>query len=70
MRKMNKDFGTTFVIITHDTEFIQPNDKVIMLKDGKIQENKIEIIIIYNLFRKCVIKLLIKKLIKVKNIFA
>ena len=40
MRKVNKDFGTTFVLITHDMQYIRSTDKVIMMKDGKIEKMK------------------------------
>ena len=36
MRKLNKEKRTTFVIVTHDTEYITKTDHVFMLKDGKI----------------------------------
>jgi len=40
MRKVNKDTNTTFVIVTHDTQYIKKTDKVIVFKDGKIHEKR------------------------------
>jgi putative ABC transport system ATP-binding protein len=42
MRRMNKQRGTTFVIVTHDTEYISKGDKVYMIKDGLIASNYTE----------------------------
>ena len=39
MRKMNQEEGTTFIVVTHDTEYIRPKDKVFHLKDGVITES-------------------------------
>lgn len=36
MRKINSEKGTTFVIVTHDLEYIQDGDKVFKIKDGKL----------------------------------
>ncbi|MCD6414957.1 MAG: ABC transporter ATP-binding protein [Candidatus Diapherotrites archaeon] len=36
MRTINKEKGTTFVIVTHDTEYITEKDKVFRIRDGKI----------------------------------
>ncbi|MCD6523249.1 MAG: ABC transporter ATP-binding protein [Candidatus Diapherotrites archaeon] len=38
MRKMNKEEGKTFIIVTHDTEYIKHNDTVYHIKDGVIKE--------------------------------
>ncbi|MBN3036995.1 MAG: ABC transporter ATP-binding protein [Candidatus Diapherotrites archaeon] len=38
MRRINKEKGTTFVIVTHDVEYIQPGDTVYHIKDGIITE--------------------------------
>jgi putative ABC transport system ATP-binding protein len=35
MRKMNKEQGKTFVIVTHDTEFIKKKDHIYRIKDGQ-----------------------------------
>lgn len=39
MKKMNKEYGTTFIFSTHDTAIVDIADHVIQLKDGKIIEN-------------------------------
>jgi len=36
MRKFNKKFGITFVIVTHDENIAQMTDRIIEIKDGKI----------------------------------
>jgi len=36
LRKMNKQFKKTFVIVTHDTEYIKKGDKIFKIHDGKI----------------------------------
>jgi putative ABC transport system ATP-binding protein len=36
LRIMNKKFNKTFVIVTHDTEYIKKGDKVFKIHDGKI----------------------------------
>ncbi len=36
MRKINKEEKKTFVIVTHDLEYIKKRDKVFKLKDGRI----------------------------------
>ena len=36
LRKINKKFGTTFIIITHNDDIAQKADRIIELKDGKI----------------------------------
>ncbi|MCK4327662.1 MAG: ATP-binding cassette domain-containing protein [Candidatus Diapherotrites archaeon] len=38
MRDLNKEHGTTFVIVTHDVEYIDKGDKVYHIKDGVITE--------------------------------
>jgi len=38
MRRMNKEKETTFVIVTHDTEYIEPGDRIYHIKDGVIAE--------------------------------
>ncbi len=38
MRKLNKEENISFVIVTHDTEYIKKSDKVYMIKDGKIHK--------------------------------
>jgi len=40
MKKMNKEYGTTFIFSTHDQTIVDIADHVIQLKDGKIIENK------------------------------
>ncbi len=39
LRKLNKEDGLTFIIVTHDTEYIRKGDKVLMMRDGKLEKN-------------------------------
>jgi len=36
LRLMNRKFNKTFVIVTHDTEYIKKGDKIFKIHDGKI----------------------------------
>lgn len=36
MRKINEDFGTTFIIITHDRKIAEKADRIVEIKDGRI----------------------------------
>lgn len=36
MRKINKTFNTTFIIITHDRKVAEKTDRIIEIKDGRI----------------------------------
>lgn len=39
LREINKEFNTTFVIITHDNRIAEMADRVITVKDGKIESD-------------------------------
>ena len=41
MRKVNKEQGTTFLIVTHNLELARQTDRIIEIVDGRIVENKI-----------------------------
>jgi putative ABC transport system ATP-binding protein len=36
LRKLNEEKGVTFVIVTHDTEYIRRGDHVFTMKDGRL----------------------------------
>jgi lipoprotein-releasing system ATP-binding protein len=36
LRKINRDFKTTFIIITHDRHIAEKADRIIEIKDGRI----------------------------------
>ena len=38
-RKLNKEYNTTFIIVSHDENLVEQGDNVILLKDGVINEN-------------------------------
>ena len=40
LRKLNKEENVSFVIVTHDTEYIKPDDTVYLIKDGTIRRTK------------------------------
>jgi len=37
MREINQKYKTTFIIITHDQNIAQKTDRIVEIKDGKIQ---------------------------------
>lgn len=39
LRKINKEFNTTFVIITHDRRIAEKTDRIIEIKDGRIHSD-------------------------------
>ncbi|MGD2247616.1 MAG: ABC transporter ATP-binding protein [Candidatus Methanofastidiosia archaeon] len=41
MKKINKEKGTTFLVVTHDPEVAKKADRIIFLKDGKISRKEI-----------------------------
>jgi putative ABC transport system ATP-binding protein len=40
MKRMNREFGTTFIFSTHDPSIVNIADHVIRLKDGRVIENR------------------------------
>jgi ABC-type lipoprotein export system ATPase subunit len=36
MRRMNREHGVTFILVTHDTDVAAQTDRIIRLKDGKV----------------------------------
>jgi len=40
MRGMNKENGTTFIIVTHEQEVAEQSDRVIYLQDGRVVQKK------------------------------
>lgn len=38
-RQLNKEYNTTFIIVSHDENLVEQGDNVILLKDGVINEN-------------------------------
>ena len=38
-RKLNKEYNTTFIIVSHDENLVEQGDNIILLKDGVINEN-------------------------------
>ena len=36
MRKINQELGTTFIIITHDRRIAEKADRIVEIKDGRI----------------------------------
>ena len=35
-RKLNEEFGQTFIIVTHNTNFVKNCDRIITLEDGRV----------------------------------
>jgi lipoprotein-releasing system ATP-binding protein len=36
-RQVNQDFGTTFVIVTHDRRIAEKTDRIVGIRDGRIE---------------------------------
>jgi len=36
-RQVNQDFGTTFVIVTHDRRIAEKTDRIVGIRDGMIE---------------------------------
>lgn len=41
MRRINKEKGTTFIIVTHDPEVTKKTDRIVFLKDGKVSREEL-----------------------------
>ena len=41
MRRMNREMGVTFIIVTHDMDVAQRADRIIRLKDGKVASDEL-----------------------------
>ncbi len=39
--KLNKDFGKTLIIVTHDESLIRPGMRVLRMQDGRLVEDRI-----------------------------
>jgi len=40
MKQMNKENGTTFIIVTHEQEVAEQSDRVIYLQDGRVVQKR------------------------------
>jgi putative ABC transport system ATP-binding protein len=40
MRKINKEKGATFIVVTHDPEVAKKTDRIIFLRDGKVSREE------------------------------
>lgn len=40
LRSINKEFGTTFIIITHDRRIAEKADRIVEIKDGRVNLDK------------------------------
>jgi ABC-type lipoprotein export system ATPase subunit len=40
MRRLNRDLGTTFVIVTHDHTIARETDRVLVMQDGRIVDDR------------------------------
>lgn len=40
MRKINKEKGATFIVVTHDPEVAKKTDRIIFLRDGKVSRDE------------------------------
>jgi len=40
MRRMNREKGVTFVVVTHDMEVANRADRIIRLKDGRVASDE------------------------------
>lgn len=40
LRNINKEFGTTFIIITHDNRIAKKADRIVEIKDGRVYSDK------------------------------
>jgi len=41
MKKINEEKGTTFIVVTHDSEVAKKTDRIIFLRDGKVSREEV-----------------------------
>ena len=41
MKRLNKELNTTFIFATHDEKVMQYLDRIITLKDGSVEDDKL-----------------------------
>ena len=43
MKRLNAELKTTFIFSTHDEKVMQYLDRIVSLRDGKLEENKVTV---------------------------